>query len=119
MPENILDHIDDVKKNEFFNRSKKDLKVASTLVLASILIIVFSIRMNFFPGLFTSLGGLLLLIAVIVSFIGVINGIRSYWKKEKHGPMRFLVLLGNLMIFGFFVLAVIANALDFLRFLNE
>lgn len=119
MTENILDEIEKPNNKIYYAKSKKSLKIAFSLVLISSLIIFVSLKIKVFSELISSLGAIMFLIAVIISFTGVINGVKSYLKHEENSADRFLILLGNLIISGIFILMIVANILDFIRFLNE
>ena len=118
MNENILDQIEDKSNESFYSKSKKNLKLASLLVIGSLMLTMIAVKTGFLVEIISSIGAILLLVAVVISFAGILNGIKSYIKKEKHFANRFLIILGNFIIFGTFILMIIANILDLMRFLN-
>lgn len=118
MNQDILDEVELIDSKAYYNESKKNLKHASILILGAILLILISTRTKFLIEIISLIGAILLLVAVVISAIGIGNGIKSYIKKEKHSADRFLVLLGNLLIFAIFILVIIANTLDVIRYLK-
>lgn len=119
MNDDVLDQIEPISNKVFYNKSKKNLKHASILVLGTIVLIMISAKTKFLVEIISSIGAMLLLIAVVISGVGIGNGIKSYIKKEKYSPDRFLILLGNLLIFGIFILLVVTNVLDWIRYLKQ
>lgn len=120
MNDQILDQdYEPEKAAYYYEKSKKHFKLAFVSLAASIVLILISIRLNFLREIIASLGALLFLFSIMVSSFGTISGIRSYSKQESPTPYRLSILLGNSIILGLFILVVLANVLDFMRFLNE
>ncbi len=121
MHEDILDHIEEldlIDDRFYYKKSKKHLKNAALLIVGAIILINIAQRLSFLATITPIIGVLLLVATVVMSSIGLVNGIKSYLKKERHAADRFLILLGNLIISGVFILLLVANVLDLMRFYN-
>lgn len=120
MEDDILDQLDPLNDVTYYNKSKGNLKLAGLFVLGAIVFAMYSKKIaGDLAEIIASIGAIFIPIAFIISVIGIINGIKSFSKKEKTSPVRFLILLGNLVIFGIFILGIIANVLDLIRFITE
>lgn len=121
MDDHILDEIQPKKDARFYyKKSKKNLKLSALLIVLSIVFIFLLLSVTGFGA--ASIGFVLgimsmlaYLVAGIISVIGITNGINSYRKKEPHSSGRFLTLIGNILVFGFVLLPLIANGLDIYR----
>ena len=113
-----MDILDDFEEAPILVNYKQSLKLLKYAAILIGIAIVLTTIAAFYRGaliVLSSIGGLLLLIAMVISSIGVIYGIKSILKKEKARPYHFLVLIGNLIISGFFIFIVIQNLMDIMK----
>ena len=110
MDDQILDHIDDPEKTYHYRKSKRYLLIAIGLI--AVILFIFIVVDAVVLSIISAVSALLFFTAVIASFFGLIHGVMSFRKKETHSAVRIIVLIGNLIIFGMFMLALITNILD-------
>ncbi len=110
MHEEILDHEEGQPNNHHYKKSKRNLMVAGGLILLLVLLAYYAF------GLVVSINSILpiviavmMIIILISSFLGVYNVIQSYVKKEMNSPGKPIILVGNSLIAGFFLIAFIMN----------
>lgn len=122
MSQPILDHFppdENIDVRLYQRRSARHLKRSSFCILIAILgSMIMNLRGEFIPWVEIVIG-LFALGSFGFSLVGVLMGVTSYVKKEPHALNRVLVLIGNLLIFGFFTSTIVANILDITRLLNN
>lgn len=118
----ILDHFppeEEIDARLYQKRSARHLKHATVCIVIAILgSMIMNIRGEFIPWIEIVIG-LFALGSFAFSLVGVLMGIMSYVKGEPHALNRVLVLIGNLLIFGFFLSVIVANILDITRLSNN
>lgn len=115
MKEQILDAEEQIPSDFYYQKSKKNLKVAFVSTIAAILLLVFRFNFNFLVDVIMGVAFFCYAIAAIASLLGVVNALKSYWKREQNTASRFFTLLGNGFIFSLFCILLIANFIDIIR----
>ena len=115
MDDRVLDDLYNIDSQVFYQKSKRNLKFASFFLVVAIFTILLSFNFGFLSEIWSTIGGVLMLIATVLSGIGLVNGVKSFRKKEDPSSGRILVFLGNLLIFGLFMWSII---LSFIEVLN-
>ena len=112
MDDRVLDDLYNIDNQVFYQKSKRNLKFASFFLVVAIFTILLSFNFGFLSEIWSTIGGVLMLIATVLSGIGLVNGVKSFMKKEDPSSGRILVFLGNLLIFGLFMWSIILSFIE-------
>jgi len=96
----------------YYQRSKKNIKLTLGFLIGSILLFFFFYQTGILPTLLFPISLFFLLIVTVMTGNGIINVIKSYQKKEENAPYRPLIIVGNLVILGFFVCILVILCLN-------
>ncbi len=115
MSEQILDAEEQIPSDVYYQKSQKNLEVSFISIIAAIVLFVFQFKVNFLVDVITAVAFFCHAIAAIASLLGIINALRSYWKREPNTASRFFTLLGNGFIFSLFGMLFIVNLINIIR----
>ena len=93
-----LDFILEGEENQFARKSYKAFLASLALYILSTVIFIGSgvkIRKN---EILSILIGLMIVAGFIIAIIGLVNGIKSYKKKEPQNHMKYIGLIGNAVL---------------------
>ncbi len=75
---------------------------------------------NVFLGeIFDSLIAIAVLLIIVFSILGLINGIKSFRKKEPKSIQKYIGLIGNLLFILLGISIIIVNVIDVLNWINK
>lgn len=115
---NILDYENDNQSTKFTKLSFRNFLVVLVGVVVFLICILYK-KLHWIRGdHFQILTTISILIILIFSTLGLIRSIRSFRNQEPNSAKKYIGLVGNLVFALFWVVVIIVNVLDVVRWFN-
>ncbi len=119
MPHSVLDAPEEKKVDLLARRSFTQFLISLSTYLVPIVIVLAGGLSGKNSDFFATIIGLAVIVGYGFCIIGLINGIRSVWKKETDGYKKYIGLVGNLVLVLLMIAMFFVNLIDVNNALNN